>query len=246
MSYLGAFHLTSRAPYQGLGHLGIFNPGWCYCPSVFGGPSLAPTLFGFQEQGPRERSTVSISSRLPGTKSRVFSLGIRLLGTSSIHTMAAPALTMESSRPVNYTVEEPASTSVNPTGTPGNESPETPFATPISATPVAPSLTSRRETYVRTASTYEGALNPHEAALACVEFELTQTSRRAASALQEQPTHWRFREAMAQQVEEGDQLGQHHLLHLRFHRSRSVTTVSLTPLWSPPCPHLCPSIRSVR
>ncbi|KAH8659712.1 concanavalin A-like lectin/glucanase domain-containing protein [Ilyonectria robusta] len=62
---------------------------------------------------------------------------------------------MESSRTVNYTVEEPASTSVNPTGTPRNESPENPFATPIAATPVAPSLTSRRATYVRTASTYE-------------------------------------------------------------------------------------------
>lgn len=64
---------------------------------------------------------------------------------------------MESSRTVNYTVEEAASTSANPMGTPGNESPENPFATPIAATPVAPSLTSRRATFIRNASTYEVA-----------------------------------------------------------------------------------------
>lgn len=157
---------------------------------------------------------------------------------------------MESSRTVNYTVEEAASTSANPMGTPGNESPENPFATPIAATPVAPSLTSRRATFIRNASTYEGMLNAHEEALAGVDFTLTQTSRRPASALQEQPTRWRFREAVAQHGEEAGQLGQHHLLHGHRHRSRWVPILCLALLLSPlctsPCSPPCQSIRSIR
>ncbi|KAF7543012.1 hypothetical protein G7Z17_g11091 [Cylindrodendrum hubeiense] len=61
---------------------------------------------------------------------------------------------MEGSRTVNSIVEEPASTRVNPIGTPGTESPENPFATPIAVTPVARSQSSRRTPFDRTASAY--------------------------------------------------------------------------------------------
>lgn len=98
---------------------------------------------------------------------------------------------MEHSRTVNSTVEEPASSRVNPSEIPGNVLFENPFATPIAATPVAASLRSRRTTYARTGSANEGALNPHEEALAYIDLKLTKTRRRAAPAVQEQPAHWR-------------------------------------------------------
>lgn len=65
-------------------------------------------------------------------------------------------LAMEGSTTVTSPTEGSSSRRVNPFGTPGDEPPENPFSTPVAATPIAESLTSRRSPHTRNASTYEG------------------------------------------------------------------------------------------
>ncbi|UPK99869.1 hypothetical protein LCI18_010804 [Fusarium solani-melongenae] len=62
---------------------------------------------------------------------------------------------MEGSTTVTSPAEGSSSRRVNPFGTPGDEPPENPFSTPVAATPIAESLTSRRSPHTRNASTYE-------------------------------------------------------------------------------------------
>ncbi|KAF4461378.1 Beta-13-glucan-binding [Fusarium albosuccineum] len=62
---------------------------------------------------------------------------------------------MEGSRTVTSSAEESSSARVNPFGTPASEPGENPFATPVAATPIAESLSSRRPPHTRTTSAYE-------------------------------------------------------------------------------------------
>ncbi|KAH7140029.1 concanavalin A-like lectin/glucanase domain-containing protein [Dactylonectria estremocensis] len=79
---------------------------------------------------------------------------------------------MERPKTVSSTVEEPASSSwVNDGRTPGNESPENPFATPIAVTPVAASLNPRRATFAQTPSVYEGPRRRFKSSRLTGEFE---------------------------------------------------------------------------